>query len=52
MSATPIFHDEQGHLKMNFNATVEIITTKDIKICGALGPCSSLKKKKKNYICK
>lgn len=38
-------HDEQGHLKMNFNATVEIITTKDIKICGALGPCSSLQKK-------
>jgi protein transport protein SEC23 len=41
----PFSHNEQGHLKMNFNATVEIITMKDIKICGALGPCSSLQKK-------
>ncbi|GLJ49269.1 hypothetical protein SUGI_1041010 [Cryptomeria japonica] len=37
--------DKQGHLKMNFNATIDIITTKEVKICGALGPCSSLQKK-------
>ena len=38
-------HDEEGNLKMCFDATIEIVTTKDVKICGALGPCVSLKKK-------
>ncbi|XP_021291371.1 protein transport protein SEC23 isoform X2 [Herrania umbratica] len=38
-------HDEEGNLKMYFDATIEIVTTKDVKICGALGPCVSLKKK-------
>ncbi|GKE26947.1 protein transport protein Sec23 [Tanacetum coccineum] len=37
--------DEQGFLNMCFDATIEIITTKDVKICGAIGPCVSLKKK-------
>lgn len=37
--------DEEGYLKMNFDATIEIVTTKDVKICGALGPCVSLRKK-------
>ncbi|KAJ7535739.1 hypothetical protein O6H91_12G044100 [Diphasiastrum complanatum] len=37
--------DEEGHLKMCFNATLEVITTKEIKISGAIGPCSSLKRK-------
>ncbi|KAJ7521003.1 hypothetical protein O6H91_19G033600 [Diphasiastrum complanatum] len=37
--------DEEGHLKMCFNATLEVITTKEMKISGAIGPCSSLKKK-------
>lgn len=36
--------DEDGNLKMYFDATIEIVTTKDVKICGALGPCISLKK--------
>ncbi|KAM1038841.1 hypothetical protein ACFX13_034195 [Malus domestica] len=35
--------DEGGYLKMYFDATIEIVTTKDIKICGALGPCVSLR---------
>ncbi|XP_027335717.1 protein transport protein SEC23 [Abrus precatorius] len=35
----------EGHLNMNFDATIEIVTTKDVKICGALGPCVSLRKK-------
>ncbi|CAL9152358.1 unnamed protein product [Musa hybrid cultivar] len=33
------------HLNMNFDATIEIVTTKEVKICGALGPCMSLRKK-------
>lgn len=37
--------DEEGNLKMYFDATIEIVTTKDVKICGALGPCVSLRKK-------
>jgi len=37
--------DDQGHLKMNFDATIEVVTTKDVKICGALGPCVSLHRK-------
>ncbi|XAR57333.1 hypothetical protein NMG60_11025424 [Bertholletia excelsa] len=36
--------DEEGNLKMCFDVTIEIVTTKDVKICGALGPCVSLKK--------
>ncbi|KAL6202794.1 hypothetical protein ACLB2K_026499 [Fragaria x ananassa] len=36
--------DEEGYLKMYFDATIEIVTTKDVKICGALGPCVSLRK--------
>lgn len=38
-------HDEEGSLKMYFDATIEVVTTKDVKICGALGPCVSLRKK-------
>ncbi|OVA16238.1 zinc finger protein [Macleaya cordata] len=37
--------DTDGHLNMYFDATIEIVTTRDVKICGALGPCVSLKKK-------
>lgn len=36
--------DDEGNLKMYFDATIEIVTTKDLKICGALGPCVSLHK--------
>ncbi|KAK9137686.1 hypothetical protein Sjap_008280 [Stephania japonica] len=38
-------HDVDGHLKMCFDATIEVVTTKDVKICGALGPCVSLGRK-------
>lgn len=37
--------DEEGNLKMYLDATIEIVTTRDLKICGALGPCVSLHKK-------
>lgn len=36
--------DEDGILNMYFDATIELVTTKDVKICGALGPCVSLRK--------
>ncbi|KAL2506644.1 Sec23/Sec24 protein transport family protein [Abeliophyllum distichum] len=36
--------DDSGNLKMCFNATIEIVTTKDVKISGALGPCTSMRK--------
>jgi protein transport protein SEC23 len=34
-----------GYLNMNFNATIEIVTSREVKICGALGPCISLHRK-------
>ncbi|KAI7985666.1 Protein transport protein Sec23A [Camellia lanceoleosa] len=37
--------DEEGNLKMCFDVTIKIVTTKEVKICGALGPCASLRKK-------
>uniref|UniRef100_A0A2P2NI04 Protein transport protein SEC23 n=1 Tax=Rhizophora mucronata TaxID=61149 RepID=A0A2P2NI04_RHIMU len=37
--------DEEGNVKMYFDATIEVVTTKEVKICGALGPCVSLRKK-------
>ncbi|KAI3875014.1 hypothetical protein MKW98_019587 [Papaver atlanticum] len=37
--------DADGNLSMYFDATVEIVMTKDAQICGALGPCVSLKRK-------
>ncbi|KAG9452545.1 hypothetical protein H6P81_005449 [Aristolochia fimbriata] len=37
--------DSEGHLKMNLAASIDIVTTKEVKICGALGPCVSLRKK-------
>lgn len=38
-------HDADGHLKMFFNASVEVITTHTVKVSGALGPCSSMNSK-------
>ncbi|KAJ4956531.1 hypothetical protein NE237_013314 [Protea cynaroides] len=37
--------DADGHLKMCFDATMEVVTTKEVMICGALGPCVSLRRK-------
>lgn len=37
--------DEEGLLKMFFNASVEVMTTKEVKVCGVIGPCSSSQKK-------
>lgn len=37
--------DSDGNLKMFFDATIEVVTTNDVKVCGALGPCVSLRRK-------
>lgn len=37
--------DGDGNLNMCFDVTLEVVTTKDIKICGALGPVVSLTRK-------
>ncbi|CAH8323176.1 unnamed protein product [Eruca vesicaria subsp. sativa] len=37
--------DADGNLNMCFDVTLEVVTTKDIKICGALGPVVSLRRK-------
>lgn len=37
--------DGDGNLNVYFDATIEIVTTKDVKICGALGPCVSVGKR-------
>ncbi|XP_057544863.1 protein transport protein SEC23 G [Amaranthus tricolor] len=37
--------DNNGNLTMCFDASIEVVTTKDVKVCGALGPCVSLRRK-------
>lgn len=37
--------DEQGHLAMCFDAIIEVNTTREIKVTGALGPVSSMRKR-------
>jgi protein transport protein SEC23 len=37
--------DATGYLQMGFNARVEIVVSKDLKVCGAIGAMSSLQKK-------
>lgn len=36
---------DRHHLSMGFAATLECITSREFKVCGAIGPCSSLGKK-------
>jgi protein transport protein SEC23 len=45
-SFTRIFNkDEQGSLKMGFNATLEVQTSKELKVCGLIGSAVSCNKK-------
>uniref|UniRef100_A0A7M4E743 Protein transport protein SEC23 n=1 Tax=Crocodylus porosus TaxID=8502 RepID=A0A7M4E743_CROPO len=37
--------DMQGHFKMGFGGTLEIKTSREVKISGAIGPCVSLNSK-------
>jgi protein transport protein SEC23 len=39
---------DAGHLQMAFNGTMEVLTSRDYKISGALGPLNSLKKQNQN----
>ncbi|GAB4820058.1 hypothetical protein N2152v2_007104 [Parachlorella kessleri] len=53
--ANPVFRDslkrafsppgEEGHLGLGSNATFEVMCSKDVKVCGVLGPVSPLEKK-------
>ncbi|XP_068664793.1 protein transport protein SEC23 E-like [Aristolochia californica] len=40
-----IFEDSEQSLGLSFNATLDIFCSKDIKIQGIIGPCTSLEKK-------
>jgi protein transport protein SEC23 len=42
--------DEEGLLKMVFNASIEVMTTREVKVCGTIGPCSSLQKKGASFL--
>ncbi|CAI9285113.1 unnamed protein product [Lactuca saligna] len=44
--------DEDGFLTMCFDVTIEIITTKDVKVSGAIGPCVSTRKQNGSNIWK
>ena len=35
--------DDKGNLDMNFNATIEIKTSREVKVCGMIGAGTSLK---------
>jgi protein transport protein SEC23 len=35
---------DAGHLQLGFGATLEVLTSREFKVSGAIGPCSSLKK--------
>lgn len=35
---------DAGHLMMGFGATLEVLTSREYKISGAIGPCTSLKR--------
>ncbi|ORX60677.1 hypothetical protein DM01DRAFT_1332809 [Hesseltinella vesiculosa] len=37
--------DEQGHLRMGFNATMEVQTSRELKVCGTIGHVISAGKK-------
>lgn len=36
--------DKDGNLKMGFGAKITFLSTKEIKVQGAIGPCNTLKK--------
>ncbi len=41
----PDDHPDAGHLQMGLSATLEVITSREFKISGAIGPCAGLGKK-------
>ncbi len=41
----PDYHPDAGHLQMGLAATLEVITSREFKISGIIGPCTGLGKK-------
>ena len=37
--------DEDGFLKMGFNAVMEVQTSRELKVCGLIGPATSANRK-------
>ncbi|KAI9599239.1 putative SEC23-component of COPII coat of ER-golgi vesicle [Syncephalis fuscata] len=37
--------DANGHLDMGFNASLDVMTTRELKVCGLIGPAVSMNKK-------
>jgi protein transport protein SEC23 len=37
--------DREGHLKMGFNATLEVNCSRELKVCGLIGPAVTASKK-------
>lgn len=46
--AATMHREDAGHLKMGFGARMEVITSREFKIQGAIGPCVSLRKPSQN----
>eukprot|EP00744_Colponema_vietnamica_P001812 GILI01002954.1.p1 GENE.GILI01002954.1~~GILI01002954.1.p1 ORF type:complete len:758 (+),score=211.14 GILI01002954.1:172-2445(+) len=42
--------DSSGYVRMGFGATLETLCSREFKICGAIGPCSSMGKKNSPYV--
>jgi len=40
-----LFTQKDGSLVMGFNANIDVFTSKELKVCGAIGPCTSNNKK-------
>ncbi len=47
-SRYPDDHPDAGHLQMGLSATLEVITSREYKISGAIGSCAGLGKKGPN----
>lgn len=40
--------DSRGHMKQGYNAKIELFSSKRLKVCGAIGPCTSCRKSAEN----
>ncbi|KAK2195420.1 bifunctional Sec23-Sec24 helical domain superfamily/von Willebrand factor A-like domain superfamily/Protein transport protein Sec23/Sec23-Sec24 beta-sandwich/Gelsolin-like domain superfamily/Zinc finger [Babesia duncani] len=40
--------DENGHLKHGYNAKIEVFTSPELKVCGAVGGCTATEKQNSN----
>ena len=42
--------DDNGDLKMGFNATTKVLTCPDFKVSGAIGQCAPVKQQGQQYV--